>query len=163
MPKNQLLAETNPKNLRHVAVGSFLSFFVFFGAFVTTDSALLVVYGTESGFVACTGCPVVSAQPTSGPGYGTAWKGTQPNPGPPAAGATQYGRDGYMMADINKDGRLSKTEIASWNQNWKQRNSNSGTQSAPSGSGSVPPTKSINSNDPTCLSLGGCDRNFTDI
>jgi hypothetical protein len=151
----QLLAETDPRRLKVVAIGAFLSFFVYVGAFITTDATLRIFYNNNSLLTAITytcGDSCIAAEPTN----------STYNTGTTYPKAYTLNRDGYMYGDTNKDGKLSADEINAWNATHnpdgspKTTTGGGGSGKTPTQTQTTPNTSSLYS-DYGCLSATGCD------
>lgn len=63
----KLLAATDPERLRYIAIGTFLSFFVFSGSFLTADATIDVFWGDSYSFLASTRCMACHGSEPSDP------------------------------------------------------------------------------------------------
>lgn len=63
----QLLGATDPERLRHIAIGTFLSFFVFLGSFLTADATIEIFMGESFSFLASTRCSACHSDGPSEP------------------------------------------------------------------------------------------------
>lgn len=150
----QLLAETSPSRLKAAAVGAFLSFFVYLGAFITTDAAIGIFYKTEALLPAVAyscGDSCISVEPTN-PTNSISTSNPK---------AYTLDRNGYMYGDTNKDGKLSAEEINAWNATHNpdgspKTSTGGGGTGTPSPTQTVPKTSSFET-DYGCLSATGCD------
>lgn len=160
-----LLGATDAFELKNVALGSFLAFFVFCGSFWTSLSAIAVVTGEENALIA----QVVSAQPTSGTcgpgcGYSTVTKGTHRG-GYPGMWTTNPATK-RPYGDTNGDGNVDPRERDAWNATHNPDGSPR-TSPPPSGggggtrpgspTGSVPKQGASIGDEYNCLSATGCD------
>ena len=106
-----LLGATDPQSLKVVALGSLLSFFVFTGSFVTTDSAMQVFLNTSPMSIATASESVVipiepQTQATGRTVPGTfAWEQQVARDG-----AARNPKRGCANADANCDGTISRDE-----------------------------------------------------
>lgn len=107
-PVESLLGEVQLVNVRHVAIASFLSFFVFAGAFVSADSTIHYVYGDSPiySLAQATDSVVIPLRPTQSTSRSAlTWEQRVAKDG-----AARNPKRGCANADANCDGTITHDE-----------------------------------------------------
>lgn len=152
---DNLLGATDPGDLKHIVIGTFLSFFVFLGSFFTTSSALDVFIGEENillaaSYVTCNG-GICSAQPDPNPQI------TEPK-NPYTAPLLDYDGDGDIDSADKMMQKIQQEYMDSlWRgeQQYKQNGGGGGTKS-PAQQNQPVQGGEASLGDYNCLSATGC-------